>query len=92
MKSKVLGGAVLAAAAAALALSNAVPAQAKGKQRHAAKPAAEKHGCGGKNGCPTMKKSDNPADAPKSPADAPKSEAAKPDAAKPQDSKPAEGK
>jgi hypothetical protein len=63
MKTGVLGGAILAATAASLALSNAVPAQAKGKHHHAAKPAAEKHGCGGKNGCPSMNKGDKPAEA-----------------------------
>jgi hypothetical protein len=50
MKSGTLGGA--AVAAVALALAGTAPAAAKGKAHHATKPAAEKHKCGGKNGCP----------------------------------------
>lgn len=56
MKPTILPGAALAAAALALAL--ATPAEAKHHGRRAAKPAAEKHSCGGKNGCPGMNKSD----------------------------------
>lgn len=52
MKSGTLGGAAVAAAAVALALAGVGPAAAKGKAHHPPKPAAEKHNCGGKNGCP----------------------------------------
>lgn len=89
MNLKILGGAALAAAAVSLAISGATLAQAK--HRHAAKPAAEKHNCGGKNGCPGMSKSgDKPAEPAKS--EAAKPEAAKPEAAAPAESKPADGK
>lgn len=77
MKVKILGGTALAAAAAALALTGASPAQAK-KGHHAAKPASEKHSCGGKNGCPSMNKTEEKAPAPS--------------ADKPAEAKPAEGK
>ncbi|MGE5368830.1 MAG: hypothetical protein ACM3PD_04425 [Chloroflexota bacterium] len=60
MKVKILGGAAVAVAATALALAGAVPAQAR-RAHHAAKPAAEKHACGGKNGCPSMNKSEDKA-------------------------------
>jgi hypothetical protein len=60
MKAKILGGAAIAAAATALALAGTVPAQAR-KAHHAARPAAEKYECGGKNGCPSMKKSEDKA-------------------------------
>lgn len=84
MNLKILGGAALAAAAVSLAISGATLAQAK--HRHAAKPAAEKHNCGGKNGCPGMSKSGD------KPAEPAKSDAAKSDAAAPAESKPADGK
>lgn len=86
MKNKVLGGTALAAATVSLALAGALPAQAKGKHHHVAKPAAEKHNCGGKNGCPGMSKSDDKQ------AEPAKTDAAKPDSAKPAESKPADGK
>lgn len=52
MKTRVLGGASVAVAAISIALAGTLPAEAKGKAHRAAKPAAEKHKCGGKNGCP----------------------------------------
>lgn len=52
MKARALGGAAVAMASIAIALAGAVPAQAKGKAHRNLKPAAEKHNCGGKNGCP----------------------------------------
>lgn len=82
MKAKILGGAAIAATATALALAGAIPAQAK-KAHHPAKPAAEKHACGGKNGCPSMNKSEDKAAAPS---------ADKPADAKPADAKPADAK
>ncbi|MGJ0510477.1 MAG: hypothetical protein ACR652_25810 [Methylocystis sp.] len=95
MKANILGGAALAAATVSLALSGAVPAQAKGKHQ-AARPAAEKHNCGGKNGCPGMSKGDDkaaaekPADA--KPAEAVRAEPAKTESATPEGGKPADGK
>lgn len=91
MKNKVLGGTALAAATVSLALAGAMPAQAKGKHHHAAKPSAEKHNCGGKNGCPGMSKSDDKQAEPAK-AEPAKPDAAKTDAAKPAESKPADGK
>ncbi|WP_442754758.1 hypothetical protein ACNHKD_17450 [Methylocystis sp. JAN1] len=51
MKSRVISGAALAVAAMSLALA-ASPAQARHKSHRAPKATAEKHNCGGKNGCP----------------------------------------
>jgi hypothetical protein len=61
MKERVVSGAILSVAAIALAIS-AAPAQAKHKAHRSPKATAEKHACGGKNGCPT--KSDAKADSP----------------------------
>jgi hypothetical protein len=52
MKARTFGGATVAMAAISLALAGTLPAEAKGKSHRAQKPAAEKHKCGGKNGCP----------------------------------------
>jgi FlaG/FlaF family flagellin (archaellin) len=52
MKAKAFGGAAVAMAAISIALAGTLPAEAKGKAHRAPKPAAEKHKCGGKNGCP----------------------------------------
>lgn len=52
MKSKVYRGAAFAVAAFSMVLAGAAPIEAKGKKHRAPKPAAEKHNCGGKNGCP----------------------------------------
>ncbi len=52
MKSRTFGGVAVAAAAVSIALAAPAPAEAKGKAHRAPKPAAEKHKCGGKNGCP----------------------------------------
>ncbi|WP_363346070.1 hypothetical protein [Methylocystis echinoides] len=80
MKAKIFGGAAAALATVALALG-APPAEARHKAHRAPKAAAEKHKCGGKNGCPAMSKTEDKAPAPEKPADA-----------KPAESKPAEGK
>jgi hypothetical protein len=84
MKTKVLAGAAVAAATVSLALAGAVPAQAKGKHHSAAKPAAEKHNCGGKNGCPAMGKGEEKAQT--------KSSETKSSETKPAETKPADGK
>lgn len=53
MKVSAFGGAAVAAAAISIALAGIAPAEARGKAHRAQKPAAEKHACGGKNGCPS---------------------------------------
>jgi hypothetical protein len=55
-------------ATVSLAVVGAAPATAKSKARRAAKPAAEKHACGGKNGCPTAGKADDKPAAPAAPS------------------------
>lgn len=68
MKSKVCGGAAVAVAALSMVLAGVAPAAAKGKAHRAQKPAAEKHNCGGKNGCPAASESsEKPAAAPTAP-------------------------
>ncbi len=93
MKAKIFGGTAAIVATMALALVGA-PAQAKHKAHRAPKAEAEKHKCGGKNGCPAMgkgeeKAADKPADV--KPLDAKPAEP-KPTEAKPADAKPADGK
>jgi hypothetical protein len=55
-------------AAVSLAIVGAAPASAKSKARRPAKPAAEKHACGGKNGCPAAGKADDKPAAPAAPS------------------------
>lgn len=65
IKATAFGGAAIAAAAISIALAGVAPAEAKGKTHRAEKPAAEKHACGGKNGCPAVSESSQkPAAAP----------------------------
>jgi hypothetical protein len=52
MKARAFGGATVAMAAISIALAGTLPAEAKGKAHRTPKAAAEKHKCGGKNGCP----------------------------------------
>jgi hypothetical protein len=77
MKAKILGGAAAAIATIALALAGAPPAEAKHKPHRAPKAEAEKHKCGGKNGCPAKGETE---------------EKAAPGAEKAGDAKPADGK
>jgi hypothetical protein len=65
MKVTAFGGGAIAMASIALALAGTVPAEAKGRTHRSPKPAAEKHNCGGKNGCPAASESTSkPAAAP----------------------------
>lgn len=47
------------AAVVTLALAGLSPAEAKGKARRAPAATAEKHACGGKNGCPAAGKAED---------------------------------
>jgi hypothetical protein len=85
MKPQTLSGAVLAVAALSLALGGAVPAQARHKAHRPHKPVAEKHNCGGKNGCPGVNKSESAPKPEEKPAPAPATE-------KPAEAKPSEPK
>jgi hypothetical protein len=60
LKATILTRAFVAAASLAIAGGSPAAAHGKahGKARRAAKPAAEKHACGGKNGCPAPSKSE----------------------------------
>jgi hypothetical protein len=71
MKKQAVSGAALAAAALSLVLAGS-PAIAKHKAQRAPKATAEKHNCGGKNGCPAKaeEKPAAPAAAGDKPADA----------------------
>jgi hypothetical protein len=60
MKTSMVSPAALAAAAMSLVLA-ASPALAKYKAHRAPKAAAEKHNCGGKNGCPAKAGEEKPA-------------------------------
>lgn len=65
MNVRVYSGAAVAAAAISIALAGIAPAEARGKAHRTQKPAAEKHSCGGKNGCPAASESsEKPAAAP----------------------------
>jgi uncharacterized membrane protein len=77
MKAKTFGGAAAAIATIALALAGAPPAEARHKAHRAPKAEAEKHKCGGKNGCPARGETD---------------EKAAPGAGKAGDARPADGK
>jgi hypothetical protein len=67
LKAEIISSAVIAAVS--LAIAGASPVAAKGKaHRAAAKPASEKHACGGKNGCPAPSKADDKAAAQAEPA------------------------
>ncbi len=87
MKAKILGGAAVAMATIALALAGAPAAQAKHKAHRAPKADAQKHQCGGKNGCPAKGEAEEKSEAP-----AAKPAESKPADAKPADTKPAAGK
>lgn len=58
MKARIIGGAAIAAATVSIALAGASPAEARAKTHRAPKATAEKHNCGGKNGCPAMSKTE----------------------------------
>jgi hypothetical protein len=66
LKAMILTRALVAAVS--LAIAGGSPAAAKSKARRAAKPAAEKHACGGKNGCPAAGKADDKPAAPAAPS------------------------
>ena len=68
MKTKIVSGATISAAAVALVLAGVAPAGAKARHRHHHnKPAAHKMACGGKNSCPSKVKEEKGAE-PKAPA------------------------
>jgi hypothetical protein len=71
MKKQAVSAAALAAAAMSLVLAGS-PAIARHKAHRAPKTTAEKHSCGGKNGCPAKaeEKAAAPAPAGDKPADA----------------------
>jgi hypothetical protein len=70
LKATILTRALVAAVSLAIAGGSPAAAHGKahGKARRAAKPAAEKHACGGKNGCPAAGKADDKPAAPAAPS------------------------
>jgi hypothetical protein len=64
MKPKILPGAAMAVAALSLAIAGASSAEAKRHAPHKSKATAEKHACGGKNGCPAAGKAESKEAAP----------------------------